>query len=47
MITDAREVKMNNKLMFCVLSDCSFEIFSLLPPKILFTIDVPRVQLQL
>ena len=47
MITDTREVKMNNKLMFCVLSDCSFEIFSLSPPKILFTIDVPRVQLQL
>ena len=29
MITDAREVEMNGKLMFCVLSDCSFEIFFL------------------
>ena len=29
MITDAREVETNDKLMFCVLSDGSFEIFSL------------------
>ena len=29
MITNAREVEMNDKLMFCVLSDGSFEIFSL------------------
>ena len=29
MITDAREVEMNDKLMFCVLSDGSFEIFFL------------------
>ena len=29
MITDAREVEMNDRPMFCVLSDGSFEIFSL------------------